>query len=218
VEGKYRMKKAITILLLLSAFGVFSQKKMMAHPSVGFQFGPVITNYRSDQNFDYTNYFCYSYFGQLSNRFNLKKNALELSFGFGNSHFRSARKYLYATAYESSRFKYQTYLLPIHLTYFFNTKSKFDPFFGAGFIIKSNHSIEIIDKYDDGHIDTNYGVGSLTAPLRLNLGIAYTINSKLSIRAESSWEIKLISTQEYFYKPFNFFIGIFVKLPDFEWK
>jgi len=212
------MKKALTLLLLLSALGVFSQKKMMAHPSVGFQFGPVITNYRSNQNFDYTNYFCYSYFGQLSNRFNFKKNALELSFGFGNSHFRSARKYLYTTAYESSRFKYQTYLLPIHLTYFFNTKSKFDPFFGAGFIIKSNHSIEIIDKYDDGHIDTNYGVGSLTAPLRLNLGIAYTINSKLSIRAESSWNIKLIYTQEYFYKPSNFFIGIFIKLPDFEWK
>ncbi len=81
VEGKYRMKKAITILLLLSAFGVFSQKKMMAHPSVGLTGRPLFQIFEENSSLIFKQYPNYEFGGFVENKFLLKKNSLDLRIG-----------------------------------------------------------------------------------------------------------------------------------------
>jgi hypothetical protein len=114
------MKKALTLLLLLNAFGVFSQKKMMARPSFGLTVSPLFHVFEENSSLIIKQNPNYEFGGFLVNKFLLKNNSLDLRIGCNWNN----KSYYFSTTGNSiikSTFTEFTYVnVPILLSFSFD--------------------------------------------------------------------------------------------------
>jgi hypothetical protein len=72
----------LILILVINSNRVFSQKKMMARPSVGLSVSPLFHLFEKNSNLEFNRYSNFEIGGFIGNKFLTKKNSLDLRLGF----------------------------------------------------------------------------------------------------------------------------------------
>ena len=220
------MKKALTFLLLLNAFGVFSQKKMMARPSIGLTGSPLFQIFEENSSLIFKQNPNYEFGGFVVNKFLLKKNSLDLRIGF-NWNNKSYDISTTGNIVIKSTFTEFTYVnLPILLSFSFDKHRIIKPFISSGYSFGFLKKEYRETTFQNGETTIGFGndVINYKKPsyFLVSLGTNIQCSKQLTICLEPFYKHCIRqegpSQDNRVIKSTGVRFGIFVKLPDFEWK
>lgn len=182
------MKKALTIFLLFSSFGLLSQKKMMVHPYVGFYGSPIYHLFEKNSSLIYSQDACFEFGGLISNRFLLKKNSLDLRIGMNWNNKKYELKNTNSLNFISSYTEFTYLNIPVLLSFSFDKYRIVKPFLSSGYSFGFLKKEYRETTFQSGETSTGFGndVINYKKPsyLIVSIGANIHFNSQLSICLE----------------------------------
>lgn len=220
------MKTALTIFLILSAFGLRSQKKMIVHPSVELIASPLFHLFEKNSSLIFNQNQNYEFGGFFVNKFLLKKNSIDLRIGC-NWNNKSYSITNIGNPVIKSTFTAFTYInVPVLLSFSYDKYRIVKPFISSGYSFGFLKKEFRETTFQSGETSTGFGndVINYKKPsyFIVSIGANIQFNSKFSIYLEPFYKHCIRqegpSQDNRVIKSLGLRIGLVYKLPDLKWK